>query len=255
MYKLNNDFATVHYGVPVSVMVVGCGGTGGFVAESLCRLLSPNARLILVDHDRVEERNLVRQNFFREDIGKVKSEALALRLSRNYGRPVAYSRYPVAMTTVQGPGIVIGCVDNGLARRDIAAKFKQNHGSWWIDAGNGENYGQILIGNSDIGYFQEDKSLCVALPLPTIQKPELLAQKAAAPVLPCEQLPEQGPTINQVMAAMVVEVVRRVIAGTCSWMQLYLDMETGTLHPVMAEPEEVRKIIGAKKVQISSGAK
>ena len=255
MYKLDNDFATGHYGVPVSVMVVGCGGTGGFVAESLCRLLPAKFQLILVDPDRVEERNLVRQNFFREDIGKVKSEALALRLSRNYGRPVAYSTYPVAMTHVQGPGIVVGCVDNGLARRDIAARFKQHHGAWWIDAGNGENYGQVLIGNSDIGYFQEDKSLCVALPLPTIQKPELLAQKAAAPQLACEQLPEQGPTINLVMAALVVEVVRRLIAGTCSWMQLYLDMETGTLHPVMAEPEEVKKIVGPKKVQLSSGAK
>ncbi len=113
MYKLNNDFIPGNY----SIVVVGCGGTGGYVAESLSRLLPREATIVLVDHDRVEERNLVRQNFFREDIGKVKSETLALRLSRNYGRAVAYSTYPVAMTKMDGPGVLVGCVDNGLAPR------------------------------------------------------------------------------------------------------------------------------------------
>lgn len=105
-------------------MVVGCGGTGAYVAESLCRLLPHEAKLVLVDHDRVEERNLIRQNFFKRDVGKVKSEALALRLAMKYDRPVAYSIYPISMTAVTGSGILIGCVDNGIARRDIALKLR-----------------------------------------------------------------------------------------------------------------------------------
>ena len=58
------------------ITVVGCGGTGGFVAEGLCRLFQGReATIVLVDHDRVEPHNLLRQNFYAEDVGKFKSQA------------------------------------------------------------------------------------------------------------------------------------------------------------------------------------
>jgi hypothetical protein len=60
----------------------------------------------------------------------------------------------------------------------------------------------------------------------------------------CADMEEQGPTINQSMTALVVEVVRRLIAGTCPWIQLYLDLEMGTLQPVLAIPEIVAQIQG-----------
>jgi len=60
---------------------VGCGGTGSLAAEGLCRLLiHSDLTLMLVDFDRVEPHNLLRQNFFAGS-GQVKSQALAERLS------------------------------------------------------------------------------------------------------------------------------------------------------------------------------
>jgi hypothetical protein len=240
LYTLNNDFATrFRY----QVAVVGCGGTGGFVAEGLCRILPSNVPLLLIDHDRVEERNLLRQNFFREDLGNLKSEALAKRLSRKYGRPVAYSTMPVSFTPLGYSALVLGCVDNGLARRDIARKFANVSSpppAWWIDAGNGENFGQVLIGNSNgpAQYRKDEKGERVYyMPLPTQQRPELLRQQP--PARSCAEVAEQGPTINQSMAVLVVEVTRRLIAGTCPWIQLYLDMNTGILQPVFATPEVI----------------
>jgi hypothetical protein len=56
----------------------------------------------------------------------------------------------------------------------------------------------------------------------------------------------QGPTINQAIAAVTVEVARRIIEGTCPWMQLYLDLEAGTLYPVLATPEAIKSIPGVK---------
>jgi hypothetical protein len=111
MYKLDNSFAQR----PFTVMVVGCGGTGAFVAEGLCRFLPPEASLILVDHDRVEERNLPRQNFFSDDLGRFKSEALAKRIATKYGRPASYSTLPIGLLKIERPDVVIGCVDSGLA--------------------------------------------------------------------------------------------------------------------------------------------
>ena len=183
MYTLDNDFATRF---KYEVAIVGCGGTGGFVAEGLCRILPSNIPLVLVDPDRVEERNLLRQNFFREDLGKLKSEALAERLSRKYDRAIAYSTLPVSLTPLGFNTLVIGCVDNGLARRDIANKFRDTYGNapaWWIDSGNGENFGQVLIGNrtGPAQYRTSEKGdRFYSLPLPTQQRPELLRQQPTA---------------------------------------------------------------------------
>jgi hypothetical protein len=240
MYRLCNEFANRRF----TVTVVGCGGTGGFAAESLCRLLPEHTDLVLVDHDRVEERNLTRQCFVREDLGRFKSETLARRLAQKFGRPVGYSTLPVAAVDMKLPGLIIGCVDNGLARRDIARAVKRMiyDKSWWVDAGNGENYGQVIIGNTDVAsYWLPTKDIYCGLPLPTIQKPELLNQAPRA--RDCASVAEeQGPTINLTMAAVVVEVVRRLIAGTCSWVQLYIDMQAGTLVPVLATPETIKSL-------------
>jgi molybdopterin/thiamine biosynthesis adenylyltransferase len=206
---------------------------------------------VLVDYDRVEQRNLRRQNFFREELGQFKSEVLARRLAQRYSRPVAYSTIPVAMVDIKLPGLVIGCVDNGLARRDIAEGVKHklfsrfNHISWWVDAGNERNYGQVIIGNAERGLFDSEEGICHALPLPTLQMPELLQQTPKQ--RSCADMEEQGPTINQIMAAHMIEVVHRIIEGTCSWMQLYLDLEEGTLHPVQAMPQTGERLIKSKK--------
>jgi len=94
--------------------------------EGLCRLLANNSLdILLVDHDRVEPHNLRRQNFFEGDIGKFKSQALAERMARQYGRPVGYTVYPYDRELLneatgigmrQMRGIIIGCVDNADAR-------------------------------------------------------------------------------------------------------------------------------------------
>jgi hypothetical protein len=228
-----------------AIIVVGCGGTGGFAAEGLARMLPPGINLILIDMDRVEERNLNRQSFTAADIGLFKSEALAKRLAGKYRRPVQYSILPVGTTDLP-QGIVVGCVDNGLARQAIAGSI--HDGQWWVDAGNGQNYGQILIGNSKAEKLKPSfmADLCVRLPLPTIQQPALLTQtpvqrRSCAEAVAAD---DQSPAINQAMGALVLEVVRRIIAGSCPWMQLYLDLEAGTLTPTLAAPEGVSRLTG-----------
>jgi hypothetical protein len=243
MYYIDNEFT--RSGRTWAAVVVGCGGTGGYVAEALVRLLPQNVQIILVDFDRVEERNLIRQNFFREDVGKYKSVALAERLTQQFDRPVSYSTLPVQELTIPKMAIVVGCVDNGIARATIAGRIPRQY-SWWVDAGNGENFGQVLIGNSKIAEFHQDREVVSSLPLPSIQRPEILLQ--APPTLQpnCLDVSSQGPTINQVMAALTVEVVRRLYLGTCPWIQLMVDMEHGTMTPIMATPENCREIMHTK---------
>jgi len=240
-------------GSPDMVAVVGCGGTGAFVAEGLCRFLPDSTRIVLIDHDRVEERNLGRQNFYRGEVGRFKSEALARRLSDSFHRPIGYSTLPVSVLTFY-PDIIVGCVDNGRARQDIADMIAAKHqdgnfyAGCWIDAGNGHNFGQVLIGNRPLDYldnqaFETDTEQCLSLPLPTIQRPDLLLELPPAPN--CAEAvaqDEQSPTINQCLAAITLEVIRRTLAGTCSWMQLHADMNDGRVTPTFATPETVAEI-------------
>lgn len=57
-----------------SVGIAGVGGLGSNAAVALAR--AGIGRLVLVDFDKVEESNLTRQYYFREQIGKIKVEAL-----------------------------------------------------------------------------------------------------------------------------------------------------------------------------------
>ena len=122
-YYLDNEFLLDN----PWITVVGCGGTGGFVAEGLCRLFQGrDATIVLVDDDRVEPHNLLRQNFYAGDVGQFKSKALADRLAQAYHRPVGYSVYPFREEDCRYPGLsahdglVIGCADNATARRAMA---------------------------------------------------------------------------------------------------------------------------------------
>ncbi len=247
------------------ITVVGCGGTGGFVAEGLCRLFQGRqSTIVLVDHDRVEPHNLLRQNFYAGDVGAFKSQVLADRLARVYNRPVGYSVYPFREAESceygyrypglpgYGDSLIIGCADNAAARRAMAESLPGDPRRWLIDAGNDTNWGQVLIGNVSGECIWDGPTFagetCHLLPAPTLQRPDLLtAVSTRPPDVDCAaalDLTDQDPTINQMMASLVLQVIRRMVAGTCPFMGLYLDMDQGTVTPAYATPEAVERLVG-----------
>lgn len=60
------------------VMIVGCGGLGSNIANMLVR--SGFINIIIVDFDKVELKNLNRQQFYINDVGKLKVEVIKKRL-------------------------------------------------------------------------------------------------------------------------------------------------------------------------------
>ena len=232
--------------------MVGCGGTGGFVAEGLCRLFQGReATIVLVDHDRVEPHNLLRQNFYPEDVGQIQEPGpgrpagpglppsrglLGLSLPGG-GLPPHGHRYPGLPP--YGDCLIIGCADNAAARRAMAECLPGDPCRWLIDAGNDTNWGQVLVGNVAEPVVLEEPPFtgetCHLAPAPTLQRPDLLtAVSTRPPDVDCAaalDLTDQDPTINQMMASLVLQVVRRMVAGTCPFLGLYLDMEQGTVSP------------------------
>ncbi len=249
-----------------SIIVVGCGGTGSFVAEGLCRLLiGSDIPILLIDPDRVEQQNLIRQNFYEGDLGKFKSQALAERLSRQFHRRIAYSVYPYMPDLIgenwggglRSPaiqGIIIGCVDNADARRQIGQTLR--FGNWWLDAGNGFSSGRVLLGSAKnlelLGSpFIKESGEVEGLPMPSWQLPSLLAPptrkkpetRDCAEAVAAE---EQSPVINQAMATLVLEFIYLLLNKKLTWMGAYIDLDAGTLQTVRAEPEIVARMCGVK---------
>jgi len=255
-----------------TIVLVGCGGTGGFLAEALCRLLlDRRASLFLVDPDRVEPANVSRQAFDVADVGRFKAEVLAERLARRFGRQVGYSVLPyetrvhaAAFESASRLGLIIGAVDNSPARRAIAATLEERlpHTTWkgpasilWLDAGNARNSGQVLLGNALQpdqlrGAFDAANNACIALPAPSLQRPDLLTapsepivrRRRDCAVAVAEG--DQGKTINQVMASLVTAYVERLLDGTCGWMATYLNLDDGLLRFVPADLHQVALLVG-----------
>ena len=137
-----------------SITIVGLGGTGSQVARIVGRIVYDMQRnrrhapdILLIDPDKVEEKNVGRQLFAPCDVGQYKAEIVGKRL--NYALGLATRWIPDAVDAKRhfdryGSNIVISCVDNHLARREIH-KIEGIH----ISSGNHKDAGQVVLSNSD----------------------------------------------------------------------------------------------------------
>jgi hypothetical protein len=130
------------------IVIVGVGGTGGYVTQQVSQLMSIfniKGTLLLADFDQVEEKNLKNQLFIKKDIGKPKAEVLARRYSAAYELPISYytASYVENITTLEKLfvrdatlPILIGCVDNNYTRQIFHQFFEQSERLVYIDVGN-----------------------------------------------------------------------------------------------------------------------
>lgn len=150
---------------PVKILVIGAGGTGGYVIPQLYRIAySSNrpCRIIIADGDIVEEKNLIRQNFASFDIGENKARVLAQRYSETFGIETEYipnfiededELYNLLNISDGYPyyeprpiSILIGAVDNNRSRVMCNNVFNRLDDVIYIDSGNGDFTGQVVCG-------------------------------------------------------------------------------------------------------------
>jgi molybdopterin/thiamine biosynthesis adenylyltransferase len=104
-----------------AVTVCGAGALGANVVESLAR--QGFARLRVIDRDRVEERNLSTQPYYRADIGARKAQMLANALYRALGVEVDARTDELTTTNAEQllgeSALVIDAFDNSGARQAV----------------------------------------------------------------------------------------------------------------------------------------
>lgn len=154
---------------PVKIVMLGAGGTGGYVAPYLFRLLhmlDRPARFVICDGDIVELKNLDRQNFVQADLGENKARILAERYSTVLGMETEYvpdfiETLPELMALIEPKEwetetypkkrvkemvVLLGCVDNNRTRQLCHEAFRQSEDLIYIDSGNGSYTGQVVCG-------------------------------------------------------------------------------------------------------------
>lgn len=145
---------------PVKIVMLGAGGTGGYAAPHIYRLIHTLRRpvqFLIADGDIVEEKNLVRQNFIRADLGRNKAAVMAERYASTFGMEIAYLPEFIenesVLTSLVTPDarqkelvVLIGAVDNNKSRQMCHSVFMRTKDLVYIDSGNGQYTGQVICG-------------------------------------------------------------------------------------------------------------
>ena len=141
---------------PVKIIVIGAGGTGGYVIPHLYRLgyaSRRQVRIIVCDGDVVEQKNLIRQNFIAQDIGRNKAQVQAERYSAAFGIECEYKpdfiendeelfnltlpdfyAKPFSGISETQKVILLGCVDNNKSRQMCHRVFNRQKDLIYIDS-------------------------------------------------------------------------------------------------------------------------
>lgn len=249
----------------ISFQLIGCGGTGSWLAPTVARV----ARLLIDrfdkevgitfwDPDKIEKKNIYRQNFCHAEIGMYKAEALAARYGLAWGLDITARTVAFANEGHNRLNFLIGCVDRAAGRKEIARcreSWNDTPSTWWLDCGNGKAYGQIVLG---AGCRRPDDpfalpGFCNWLPWPVDRYPGLLEDIPASPKieeaeLSCAELAmrgDQGLAINQRIAAEAGDyLVRMLLTGDLRKMETFIDLESGTTRSNYISKESIDKYKG-----------
>lgn len=215
---------------PVTVNLIGAGGTGSKVLtaliemnDSLLALEHPGLSVRLWDDDVVSEANIGRQRFAKSEIGLYKSSALINRANRwagtNWKTEIRKFERDVQGNLPENAqaDLFISCVDTVQARFEIAEILKQlssgyryfrDRPKYLMDFGNSKDTGQVqLCTVESITQPCSEKYQTVDyLPLITEEHGDLLKQSEATDNTPscslAEALEKQDLYINGSLAQM-----------------------------------------------------
>ena len=252
---------------PVNIWVIGCGGTGSFLAEAVAQLWvatdgmkrtpTPLKHLYLVDPDVVEYKNVGRQRFCQADIGKSKAVTLAARCALTFGlRAFAIpDKFDPGLVNSVHSGkysggrdaqdILLCCVDNAAARRvlnETVNRYERANSIWWLNSGNWARSGELLIGSTNSiecvrkGFPSRRGSICTALPSPAWMEPGILKsqpEESDDSNLSCAEIAlrnVQSATINRCVAAYAADMLLQLLLGQLKYFALYFSLGPGTSH-------------------------
>lgn len=150
-------------------IIVGAGGTGSYFIPNIIRQYNRNFldnKIIVLDGDFLEERNLLRQGFYKNVINYSKSEAIYKMHSRFTDTFIEcktqflnYADDLITLIEEQNINfqeiLLVSCVDNNLARlrlllgQQLIKEVYPDKKVLFADSGNEEWFGQTILSYMD----------------------------------------------------------------------------------------------------------
>lgn len=216
------------------IVVVGCGGTGSHYIKELGRLIygkhgtGNELRLVLVDGDVVEEKNLVRQAFLMQDIGQNKAQVMAEILDQAYGvQAEYYDRYIDSASDLKkivredAAVILVGCVDNHQCRQSMHDFYVESQDCIYMDSANEFSAGEVVVG-SRIGGMEMYPDRCQYFPEVLEAKGRKRSEES------CEALNVSEPQhvlTNQIAAWILLVNTMKALRGEWAGGVFFFDMQ------------------------------
>lgn len=234
---------------PVTVNLVGCGGTGshaltclGKIDAALAAMGHPGLHVTAFDPDTVQEPNLGRQVFSPADLGQNKAVCLITRANRFFctGWEAVRDKYDG-----RGANILVTCTDNIRSRLDaVEAMSHAGRGygepyqrpKYWLDLGNGPTYGQAVLGSREI--VQPKSYTCKPvdkLPFVTemVDYTRIREEDSGPSCSMAEALEKQDLFINSTLSQLGCGLLWKLFRnGMVEHHGLYLNLETMKVNPI-----------------------
>lgn len=245
---------------PITVNLIGAGGTGSKVLtalmemnHSLNELGHAGLQVRLWDDDIITHANLGRQRFAECEVGLYKSVALINRCNRFSGtnwkaetRKFERDNFG-EMPDNAHANLTITCVDNIKARFDVAdileeetkRHYFRDSPLYWLDFGNSRHTGQVLLSTvGNIVQPDSEKYEAVAnLPFVTDEFGELLKQSEIEDDTPscslADALKKQDLYINSALTQMGCSLLWSLFRyGKTQYRGFFLNLENYHAQPI-----------------------
>lgn len=245
---------------PITINLIGAGGTGSKVAtallemnHSLIELGHPGLFVRLWDDDIITHANLGRQRFAECETGLHKAVAIINRINRWAGTnwkavPQKFEKDSLGkLPNHAGAVIYVSCVDSVKSRFEIADILQRlnngnsysNHPLYWMDFGNSQNTGQVIL--STIGTIRQPKSekyeTVDSLPFVTDEFGDLLKSSEQLDDTPscslAEALEKQDLFINSSLVQMGCSMLWGLFRnGMTPYRGFFHNLKDFTTHPI-----------------------
>ena len=233
---------------PVTVNLIGAGGTGSQVLTCLARLDAalrglghPGLFVTLYDPDIVTEANIGRQLFGPSDLGQNKAQCLVSRINNFFGNDLKDARRDNLAN------ITITCTDNIKSRIDLWNLLKAlpqptfctyETPLYWMDFGNTQTTGQVVMGTVPKKIKQPASKLYETVStlkvITRFVRYSRVKEEDSGPSCSlAEALDRQDLFINSTLAQLGCNILWKMFRnGMIEHHGLYLNLETMKVNPI-----------------------
>ena len=221
----------------LNIHVVGAGGTGGYAVTCLARMLAGGGHVIHVyDGDRVEAKNLKRQNFTASELDQNKATAICRRVEKDIihaPEMVAHEKFIgsrdeflcdiVASLEDDQSLVIVMAVDNVATRKMVNEVImddlvKARILTVAIDSGNSDQGGQVVLYANALSAWKEPLKERIVGMLPTMLQvyPELndVDDENPADHMDCAENAESAPQAmicNVRNGELIAHIITRIL--------------------------------------------